>query len=284
MFCCKSNNAVVAGKKGDSSIVHEQAPNNAPTNDDEYQAFLSRPSQNKRRLNKYDQPLDETSADITLDTIKSDKDKVQKKSRVSSSIAKDNVIVPSVLTTTSSDDISTVYEEPPKAPKGSFVLLPDEPQRGYEPYNIVDYGLKEKWTKRMPYRIGTLVWYRCVGVQKFNWYIPGIIEGYVFSDLNKYQVIGYKIGVEISADKHTEIPNDQLANAEPENVMLRWDEKEPVCPVKGISMRTSNNDSSDRIAKLVDEFGEDLGYKGARQNDSGLVIQSLFYIYIIILR
>ena len=136
----------------------------------------------------------------------------------------------------------------------------------------------------MPYRIGTLVWYRCVGVQKFNWYIPGIIEGYVFSDLNKYQVIGYKIGVEISADKHTEIPNDQLANAEPENVMLRWDEKEPVCPVKGISMRTSNNDSSDRIAKLVDEFGEDLGYKGARQNDSGLVIQSLFYIYIIILR
>ena len=61
---------------------------------------------------------------------------------------------------------------------------------------------------------------------------------------------------------------NSLSNAEPKDVMLRWNEKVPPCPVDGIN-NASETRTADRIAKVVEEYGDDLGFQGAKQNGMG---------------
>ncbi len=260
MFCCKSNEAVVTRdldpSKADDSNVKEQAPGEKSL---DYQSFLKVTSDDKGQD-------DET-------TKSEDVEKVEDTTNASKSVDAKSAL----LQTASSDDVSTVYEEPPKIPEGSYVMLPDYPQRGYEPWGSVEYGPKKEWKKTVPYRIGTLVWYRNTegvdgGYRKFKWYIPGVVEDYVFSENDKNEVIGYKIGIE-DAEKRERINQyflDELSSATPVHVMLRWDKKEPECPVEGINMSTAaQKTATDRIAELVEANGEDLGFKGAKQNGTG---------------
>lgn len=261
MFCCKSNEAVVTRdldpSKADDSNVKEQAPERSL----DYQSFLNEASDDKDK----DKDDETTKAD--------DVEKVDDNTNVSKSVDATSALFQAA----SSDDVSTVYEEPPKIPEGSYVMLPDAPQRGYEPWGLVEYGPKKEWKKTVPYRIGTLVWYRnnegfSGEYRKFKWYIPGVVEDYVFSESDKNEVIGYKIGIE-DAEKKQRIDQyflDELSSATPVHVMLRWDEKEPDCPVEGIDISTAAQKSAtDRIAELVEAYGEDLGFKGAKQNGTG---------------
>jgi len=159
-----------------------------------------------------------------------------------------------------------------------YVMLPDVPQRGYEPEGLVMYPPRDKWIRVKPYKLGTLVWYRFVSSYvRFKWYIPGEITDYVLSD--NFRVEGYVIQVDCKdhiLERHEHGITSILKNAPPENTILRWDECIPPCPVEGIdhNINTSSyygkhleDDSSWRNAKQ--KYGEDLGFLGAKQNGVG---------------
>ncbi len=284
MICCKSNDAVAVKGQAPSSIK-SQPPS---SNKNDYGGFFSETkeqteptkispskSQSSEGVSTvYVDPAKSKSADVAA-TVATSVDSTTAPQNPSSNRPSSPVPSPPPLVLTcSSDDISTVYEEPPKVPESSFVLLPDAPQRGYEPFGNLSYEAKEKWKETRPYRIGTLVWYRNTTdpqgrSRKFKWYIPGVIDNLIYSAIDKNEVVAYKIKIEDSAvpriDKYY---LDLLNNAEPENVMLRWNEKVPPCPVEGIH-EVSETRTAIRFAKLVEEYGDDLGFQGAKQNGIG---------------
>ena len=255
MLCCKSNDAVVPEK----SKREELAPSSKIiAKSVDYENFLSPADEHKS--------IDDTSVICTKTSGESSMRVDAKKSCETSLL-----FVP-VIAACSSDDITTLYEEPPKVPKDSFVLLPDASQRGYEPSGSTSYGSKNEWKRCKPYRIGTLVWYLNTTTEngswrKFKWYIPGVIEDYVLNKWNKNEVIGYKIGIEKCMVGDSILK--ELAEAIATKVMLRWDEKIPECPVRGIDVKTSEMDTNSRTKKVINEYGEDLGFLGAKQNNQG---------------
>jgi len=291
-FCCKSNSAV--------AVKDAPPPSSARTS--EASEVLANPSadvvvdgntyskdsnniENKAEYGSFFMSNDGTHAqemtksrtNTTAASAKSTGTMNSMKSRQSSKVSQASANVSSqhkmIATTASSDDstacVTTLYEEPPKLPEGAFVLLPDASQRGYEPGGVVSYGSKDDWNQQSPYRIESLVWYRARHLKyKFKWYIPGTIEGHVFGDNN--EVIGYKIAITDSAKKDMEESTlAELQNAEPVNVMRRWNETTPPCPIDGIDVDTSEAKTKERILKLVEEYGDDLGFQGAKQNEVG---------------
>ena len=306
MSCCKSNNAVITQKEEpkvapkNKEILKEQPQEQAPpvdvSKDSSYGNFLAPNSSEPSTIMK-GSSTNLSSEDVTtvyadptksidlhqytdedIDNLMKDLPSIQTATTEAPvppiQTAATEVTVPAIKAT-SSDDITEVYAEPPKVPKDSFVYLPDVPQRGYEPWGSVSYASKDEWKKMKPYRIGTLVWYRNTTdpgdtFRKFKWYIPGVIEDYILNEDDKDEVIGYKIGF-------TEKPKrdidqyflDLLKCADPKDVMLRWDETTPPCPVDGIDDSASENDAEKRMGELVAEFGDDLGFQGAKQNGLG---------------
>lgn len=287
MNCCKSNDAVVTStpqtqppkvESKNESSPKEQAPSSSP--DKSYRNFLQ-PSIDQSPTPA---PTFESESNIDIDTNNSvekylihnnTSEEVDDMVKDLPNIQTTSVEPPPVIKATSSDDITTVYEEPPKVPKGSYVYLPNVPQRGYEAWGTVVYAFKDEWLKNKPYRIGTMVWYRNhtdpgEHPRKFKWYIPGVIEDYVWSENDKNEVAAYKIKIEASAmRKMDQYFLDKLNNAEPENVMLRWNNEIPPCPVDGIDESVPKRDAEERLTELVEEYGEDLGFQGAKQNGLG---------------
>ena len=271
MNCCKSNKAVIvtpreqppeaAQIKSNKSSIKEQASRNTEKSsiESDVGVFLSGTSTSLKEGKPYS---NEDSLEKGVERAEEEKEKQQRLESVNSNL-------PGSIEDCSTDDISTVYEEPPKVPKDAFVLLPNAAQRGYEKGSFIEYGSKDEWIQTRPYRIGTLVLFRDDDSRygKFKLYIPGVVEDHVFSKTDKNEVIGYKIQIEASAiPKMEQCILDLLRNAPPEHVMLRWDEKVPPCPAKNIGMKASEKDTQDRITKLVEEYGEDLGFQGAKQN------------------
>jgi len=180
------------------------------------------------------------------------------------------------------DSVSTVYSEETKEitlatvklPDDAYVLLPDVPQRGYEPWGNIEYS-NAKMIREKPYDVGSIVWFRYDG-HKFKWYIPGEIKSYVL-DGNK--VIGYEIHVD-EEDKVMECSEEGitgiLKKAPPLDTMLRWDEIQPPCPVGGIDDHVFNSTQS-RAEKGKDKYGEDYGFVGAKQNKCGPEMWGITY-------
>ena len=160
-----------------------------------------------------------------------------------------------------------------KLPNNAYVMLPNVPQRGYEPSGIVSYN-GTKWVRTKPYEVGTLVWVRHFAPgNKFKWYIPGTINGYVLDD-NK--VKGYDIHVECN-DHELDMSEPGITNvlkcATPQETMLRWNKQMPPCPVDSIVSSTDAKDYYEsvehRVEKAVEQYGPGLGFQGAKQNGLG---------------
>ncbi len=284
MGCCKSNSAINTHKeppKVDSSSKEappEQAPQAAST---DYAKFLDPQEDDlgidSTRANPSTEVTQSKSEESENPTMQDSTDEIEDMLKDLPSIqSKEYQVQPNIIPAASSDDITELYVEPPKVPKNAYVYLPDVKQRGYEPWGSVSYGPKdESWKKSKPFRIGTLVWYRNTtdpGAKwrKFKWYIPGVIEKYVWSNRDKNEVIGYKISIESRAvPRMDEYFLDLLKNANPAEVALRWDEKTPPCPVKGIDNSALAGDSNERFEGVVAELGEDLGFQGAKQSGLG---------------
>ena len=294
MFCCKSNDAVLVKEqipRGGSLI---SPPNKKLSEEEAHNSFMfgseeiiTKPSSTEetRRGSSsesdefnsvQEEPNKKTAAETTGTETPSETERETPRYTATAKEAKpfETKRIPSIVSTCSSH-ISTLYEEPPKVPTDAYVNLPDCPQRGYESSDY-QYGPKNEWKKRKPYRIGTLVWYRTQN-KKFSWYIPGVICDHVF---DKNEVIYYKIDIEASAMSNMDQDDlDLLRNAEPEHVMFRWDGITPTCPVKSIDIAididndididASEKTADDRIKELIAEHGEDLGFQGAKQNGIG---------------
>jgi hypothetical protein len=281
MFCCKNNDAVVVG---------EQAPGTTGKSlktetDDSCQGFFT---DDDGKILTGDQTskdsassADETKSKSSSEAIAPVEEEFEKVvlENPAHSLNENTVSSPKYsaihhqLSPCSSDDITTLYEEPPRVPKDAFVFLPDDPQRGYESEEDVAYGPKDEWKKAKPYRISTLVWYRAhqnaeEGDKKIKFYIPAVIRDLIYSLEDKNQVVGYEIGVDTS-DVPKGYNSDAFDNVEPENVMFRWNEVTTPCPVKGINFQVPEEKAEDRVAKLVEEYGDDLGFRGSKQNDLG---------------
>jgi hypothetical protein len=274
LWCCKSNAPVIehhqaaphnklASSARAQQKQEEDANSTAATNNSEDGSDMTEHVQDSTHANFIIHQLSSHNKGSFSTSERNDYDIIQPHHE--QSVMRENASVVVVSYDDEDDNITTVYSEDTPLPNSTFkrnrfvthnhclnsvdrrhvdlpssnahVLLPDVPQRGYEASEWVQYPDRDEWIRTKPYDIGTLVWYRhnCSDT-KFRWYIPGQIKDYVLSG---DRVEGYEIQVECQdhiLERHELGISSLLKNAPPENTMLRWDEKVPACPVKGIDV------------------------------------------------